>query len=197
MTTPPANDGENAAERLNHYWDTFLRDRTVHPGGPPSSPGNGLEPDLAAAVSHLHARDDTPAPAPEFAARLWRRLVPPTAEPLPAPVAPVTRRAGHLPFLHPAAGRPLIELLAAALILALVGGSLGRSALFPHSTAASPTVSVQEAPRQLSPRDLDSLCLASPTPHAPRERSGRLHPSPHSSLDPSVATVAASGDRCT
>lgn len=52
-------------ECLNEYWDQYTN------GAPPRA---GEEPALAASVRRLHALDDSPAPDPAFADRLWEVL---------------------------------------------------------------------------------------------------------------------------
>jgi len=150
----------------------------------PDLPGrNGVGPEpfpdrvpaLADAVRRLHARDDAPAPDPAFAARLRRDLFPPgvaatqaasaspaddATTPTPAPLVPGGR---VLPFLHPIARRPLAELVAAALLLAVLGGSLGGRGLLPNLGGGSPpTVAAHAAAVPTFPA---LSCVASPTPY--------------------------------
>ncbi len=156
-------NGGDAAERLNRYWDDLLRDRAVHPGGP-AAPAAGLDLDLAAAVRRLHALDDAPAPDPVLAARLWPALVSPAADaPATGDPTPVTAGAHALRLVHPALGRPLVELIAAALLLAVLGGSLGGRGGFPSLSGPVPTASAQET---TATAVAATACLPSPTPWA-------------------------------
>ena len=142
--------------------------------GPELAPGLDIAPGLAAAVRRLHARDDAPAPDPAFALRLRRDLMPPAALPVdaasaadadpasvPAP-ASLDRGGRVLPLLPPLARRPLLELVAAALLLAVLGGSFGGRALLPGLDPGSPTVAAHAAPA--TPPGLS--CPASLTPSA-------------------------------
>ena len=142
--------------------------------GPDLVPGRDIAPGLAAAVRRLHARDDAPAPDPAFALRLRRDLISLAALPVdaasaahakPASVAapaPLGRGGQVLSLLPPLARRPLRELVAAALLLAVVGGSFGGRGLLPGLVPGSPTVAAQAAPAS-PPRP---SCPASPTPNA-------------------------------
>jgi len=157
---PRADDGA-AADRLNRAWDAAVRGAVVHPGGRDGEDAG----DLARAVARLHARDDAPPPDPVFAARLWAGLVAPpggaaSAQEPPPRSAAVSARTLRL---LPAGGlRPWPRLVAAAILLALLGGGLGRGGLFPGFVAASPTVAAA-ATTTLLHASVAPAC-ASPTP---------------------------------
>ena len=116
---------DDAADRLDRYWDEVVRGRAVHPGGPNADGPEGLDPRLALAVRRLHAEDDAPAPDAGFAARLRTALGLAAEATPPALTSTVnTARAGRLRVL-PGDGVPLAQVAAAAAIaLAILGGRL-------------------------------------------------------------------------
>lgn len=171
MTATPDPSAAGAADRLNAWWDAEVR-RAVHPGG-----GEGaLETDLAPVVTRLHARDDAPPPDPAFADRLWRELVAPAVagarpDSDPARSAPA---APSLGLVRPTAGRPLLELIAAAVLLALLGGGLHRDGRFPGFAVGSPTVSAHENAASVG-TGLVIPCFASPTPSSRATKISETH----------------------
>lgn len=163
----PDDASREAADRLNRVWDAVVlarRDdasREVHPGGADANGEDDPHPMLAAAVLRLHARDDAPAVDPAFAARLRRDLIVP-AETDPAAV-PARLAAGPRSFgLRQVGARRLaLELVAAALLLGVLGGGLGGGNVLPGLRSGSPTVAAHEAtPGSRAGSD----CRASPTP---------------------------------
>ena len=150
-----------AADRLDRYWDLLIRRRAVHPGG---IGAGGLDPRLAHAVRRLHATDDAPAPAPEFAARLETVLGLAADAAPPAPASRIeSEPTGRLRVL-PGSGLPVAQVAAAAVIaLAILGGQLlgfgGTTA--PTVTAAPSAV---ESATAVSDVGADDGCRSVPIP---------------------------------
>lgn len=182
---PRADDGA-AADRLNRAWDAAVRGADVHPSGRDGDPGG----DFAVAVARFHARDNAPPPDPAFAARLWAGLVAPPDGAAPAQEPPSRSAAvsARTLCLLPAGGlRPWPRLVAAAILLALLGGGLGRGGLFPGFVAASPTVAAA-ATTTLLHASVAPTC-ASPTP-APSGAPTTDLPAPELGTATAVAEAA-------
>ena len=140
-------DQERAAEALNGFWDDLVRGQGATRVD--RSPPDSVDPTLATAVRRLHGLDETPAPDAEFPARLWQGLVSPSLAGQGAgqPPAEVPAPGGSQPLrlLHPTDGWSFGRLAtAAALILAVLGGTGGGRGLIPAFPGGSPTVSVGE-----------------------------------------------------
>lgn len=156
----------DAAERLNRIWDALPRggedgrDGNVHPGGRTAPWSDDPVAALGEAVRLLHARDDAPAPVPTYAARLWRDLLSPAGTAPATEAAPVAAGPRSLAFLHPGARRSVLEVVAAALFLAVLGGSAGGGGFLPGLRSDSPTVAARDAAATPPGR----ACPASPTP---------------------------------
>lgn len=202
MPTPShERERRDAADRLNRFWDAATEARRglggrVHPGGagapgshdpdsgsdpesdPGSDPGSDVGSDagfvLGEAVRRLHRRDDAPPPDPAFAVRLWGDLVASAAA--EGAADPVLSRSGSrtVAFLHPGARRSVLELVAAVLLLVVLGGGLG-GVLFPGLPgfgSRSPTVAAHNPPATAATATTTEIprpgapCSASPTPAA-------------------------------
>lgn len=168
---PIGRDGREA-EALDRYWDGLVRGGGVHPGGlegEADGPSVGFDAGLAAAVGHLHAGDEAPAPSPAFATRLRRdlfgaRVAEPggTVAAMPGAGAGVGRSLG---LVHPllgwrSAGRA-VAAVAAAIVLALVGG-VDPHRLVPGLIGPTPTVAAEE---RMSPATTEAAgCVSTATP---------------------------------
>lgn len=148
------------AEALDRYWDGLVRGGGVHPGGLAAEdvrPAPRVDAGWTTALRQLHARDDAPAPAPAFAARLRRDLFGAGAAASAASagwadsVAAEPRVAAggarSLGLVHPvlgwrSAGRA-VAAVAAAIALALIGG-LDPDRLVPGLIGSTPTVAAEE-----------------------------------------------------
>ena len=159
-------DRERAAEALNRYWDDLVRGRGATRVDRP--PPDDVDPTLATAIHRLHGLDETPAPDAAFGARLWQGLVSPVLAGRGAgqPPAEVPAPGGSQPLrlVRPTGGWSFGRLAtAAALVLAVLGGTGGGRGLIPALPGGSPTVSAGEpAPTTVVPDH--PWPVATPTP---------------------------------
>lgn len=215
MPTPShERERRDAADRLNRFWDAATAARRgvgdgVHPGGagadagsnrgsnPGSDRGSDRGPDvgstagfvLGEAVRRLHLRDDAPPPDPAFALRLWGDLVASAAA--AGAAASVSSRSGSrtVAFLHPGARRSVLELVAAVLLLAVLGGGFG-GVLFPGLPgfgSGSPTVAAHNPPVTATTTTTTTTTATSTTTEIPRPGA------PCSASPTPAATFAPSG----
>lgn len=189
MPTPDHPD-RVAADQLNRFWDAEPgaspggSPGTVHPGGVDLGGDGASVETLAAAVRALQARDNAPAVDPGFAARLRRDLFAATPtgcgreapnESEPEPIAAGPRSLGFLPV---GPRRPWLEVVAAALLLAIVGGGLGGGNVLPGIGSGSPTIAAHEAPAGTPPGGVCAIApppafsRAAGTPHAATPEAG-------------------------
>lgn len=118
-----ANERDQAAaiDALDRFWDARQAGRD-HDDGP-----NELDPGLTATVGALHRLPDASGPDPGFVRRLERDLL----SQIPGNEAggrqPASIARSTVPIRHPHRGRGLLrvaEVLAAAVLIALIGGGL-------------------------------------------------------------------------
>lgn len=157
------------ADELNRWWDALVLGGAVDPDERPPVASAGADPALAVALRRLHALDDAPLPESAFGARLWQGLVAPVPareEPASSLVEASNRRvAPPLRVVHPLGGGALGRMAAAAIVLAVLGGSLGGRGLIPTLTGGSPTVSAHEvSPTVVATVIADASSFAPPTP---------------------------------
>jgi outer membrane protein assembly factor BamB len=161
-----AGDEPREQDQLRRFWDGVVQ-------GAPGAP-DGLDPSLAETVRRLHALNDLPWPDPGFAERTWRRLQSDlgTASIVVVPTPGVTTPNGRprnedrrpsdptafadRPRGRPIAStsswarfrrlRPLLELMAAVLILGLESGYVTVSWLQPQVAIRWQHAAVLEAP---------------------------------------------------